>query len=71
MVIPIWFPSSKVVTMEGFHLVVTSPEMDVPVTLRGNSVRVNACLVEALKEAVLRPGPLHAVKKKRQENMKR
>ena len=45
---------SKVVSLEDFHVNISSEEMDVAVTLRGG-MRFNACLVEALKEAVLRP----------------
>ena len=40
--------------MEDFHVVVSSTETRLAVTLRGG-MRFNACLVEALKEAVLRP----------------
>lgn len=49
----IWLTPSLVVTMEDFHVVVSSPETRLAVTLRGG-MRFNACLVEALKEAVLR-----------------
>eukprot|EP00435_Cladocopium_sp_Y103_P006603 s691_g2.t1 len=51
----IWLTPSLVATMEDFHVkIFSSPETDVAVTLRGNGMRFNACLVEALQDAVLR-----------------